>query len=80
MENSVIIVDRIMAEQIQVASLFDNSPFRGATILKLSNDRYYINFNAHLSNTTLFLCGIYLADINKLHLEQFIEFEDLNND
>ncbi len=79
MESSVIIVDRILAEQIQIASFFDNSPFRGVTILKLSNDRYYINFNAHLSNTTLFLCGIYLSEINNLPTEQFIEFEDLNN-
>ena len=80
MESSVIIVDRKLALQIEVAKLFENSPFRGVTILKLSNDRYYINFNQYLSNTTLFLCGIYLAEINNLPTEQFIEFEDLNND
>lgn len=80
METTVIIVDSQMATLIKIASFFDNSPFKGVTILRLSNDTYYINFNAHLSNTTLFLCAIYLAEINNLPTEQFIEFKDLNND
>lgn len=79
MENTVIIVDTNTATDIKIASLFDNSPFKEVTILKMSNDKYYINFNKFLSNTSLFLCGIYLSEVRNYANHNFIEFEDLNN-
>ena len=78
METTTIIVNQELAEQIEVAKLFDNCPFKDATTIRLSNDSYYVDFGLNLSNGTLFKYGMYLAEINSLPLD--LTFIDLPND
>jgi len=77
METTTIIVNKDLAEQIEVAKLFDNCPFKEATTIRLSNDSFYVNFNTNLSNSTLFRFGMYIAEKNNLPLPQFYR---LSND
>jgi hypothetical protein len=78
METTTLIVNKELAEQISVAILFDDCPFKQATTIRLSDDRYYINFNVCLSNTSLFHCGMYVAEKNNLPLD--LKFIDFPND
>ena len=78
METTTILVGKELAEQIEAAKLFNDCPFKEATTIRLSNDSFYVDFNTNLSNSTLFKCGIYLAEINSLPLE--FTFIELPND
>jgi len=78
METTTIIVNKELAEQIEVAKLFDDCPFKQATTIRLSNDSFYVDFNTNISNGTLFRFGMYLAEINCLPLD--LTFIDLPND
>ena len=68
MEHTTIIINKDLAELIEVAKLFDDCPFKEATTIRLSNNSFYVNFNTNLSNSTLFKYGMYLAEFNSLPL------------
>jgi hypothetical protein len=78
METTTIIVSKELAEQIEVAKLFDDCPFKQATTIRLSNDSFYVDFNTNLSSSTLFKYGMYIAEKNNLPLP--LNFIDLPND
>lgn len=73
---STIIIDKETALQIQSAMLFQDCPFKQASVIRLSDDRYFVNFNEQLSNTTIFKYGVYLAEKNNLPLPRFNEDEN----
>jgi hypothetical protein len=78
METTTIIVNNDLAIQIEVAKLFNDCPFKEATIIRLSNDSFYVDFNTNLSSSTLFKYGMYIAEKNNLPLP--LTFIDLPND
>jgi hypothetical protein len=78
METTTIIVNNDLAIQIEVAKLFDDCPFKQATVIRLSNDSFYVDFQTNLSNSTLFKYGMFIGEKNSLPLD--LTFIDLPND